>query len=113
MLFWALEEIETVQLGMELVEGYVVTAADFGSTLLHAAEFAGGRLDGRQQIEAQRLADEFRTGAVFSFADLLELGRDRRRQRDSEGGCGAHGGGDEIRPGRDECYPVLLYNTGG
>src|SRR5439155_17740779 len=29
-----------------------------------------------------------------------------------EGGCGAHGGGDEIRPGRDECYPVLLYNTG-
>jgi len=73
MLFWALEEIETVQLGMELVEGYVVSAADFGSTFLDTTKLTGSRLRDGEEVEAERLADEFGAGAVFKFPDLLKL----------------------------------------
>ena len=80
MLLWALEEIETVQLSMELVEGYVVSAADFGSTFLDTTKITSSRFRDGEEVEAEGLADEFRTGAVFKFAGLLKLLRYGRRK---------------------------------
>ena len=52
MLLWALEEIETVQLGMELVEGYEVSAADFGATFLDTTKLPSSRFGDGKQVEA-------------------------------------------------------------
>jgi len=58
---------------MELVEGYVVSAADFGSTFLDATKLPSSRFRDGEEVEAERLADDFGAGAVFKFAGLLEL----------------------------------------
>jgi hypothetical protein len=58
MFFWALEEIKTVQLGMKLLEGHEVAAANLGSTFLDAAQLRGRRFGDREEVQPERLADE-------------------------------------------------------
>ena len=88
--FRALEEIETVQLGMQLRESQVSPAADLRSTPLDAPELARARSGARQEIEAERFADELGAGTVLALSDLLERARDGRRERDGEGGRRTH-----------------------
>jgi hypothetical protein len=94
---------------MKLVEGYVVAAADVGSTFLDAAKLRGRRFGGREEVEAERFADELRARAVFTFADLLELSGHRGRERDGERGCGTHLKGVSNRilkqPGMERVLP--------
>jgi len=44
---------------MELVEGYVVSAADFGSTFLDTTKLTSSRFRDGEEVEAEGLADEF------------------------------------------------------
>ena len=88
--FRALEEIETVQLGTQLRESQVSPAADLRSTPLDAPEFARAGFGARQEIEAERFADELGAGTVFTLSDLLKRARDGRRERDGEGGRRTH-----------------------
>ena len=88
--FRALEEIETVQFGMQLRESQVSPAADLRSTPLDAPELAPAGSGARQEIEAERFADELGAGTVLALSELLERPRDGRRERDREGGRRTH-----------------------
>src|SRR3989442_1061564 len=88
MALRALEEMETVQFGMEFVQGDEITPADFGSTFLDGAALLGGGLHGTEEVEAERFADELAAGAPFGLLRLLEVPGHSRGERDGDYFCG-------------------------
>src|SRR6266481_835465 len=80
--------METVQFSMELVEGYKVTPADFGSTFLDGAALLGGGSHGTEEVEAERFANELAAGAVFRLLRLFEVPNHGRGERDGDDFCG-------------------------
>ncbi len=88
MALRALEEMETVQLGMELIEGDEFTPADFGSTFLEGAALLGGGLHGTEEVETERFPNELAAGAVFRLLRLLEVPDHGRGERDGNDFCG-------------------------
>src|SRR5439155_290803 len=98
--FRALEEIETVQFGMQLRESQVSPAADLRSTPLDAPELAPAGSGARQEIEAERFADELGAGTVLAAPRVYT-----RRP--------AAGGAPGARPGRSCSRPRSSARRGG
>jgi hypothetical protein len=77
----------------ELHQGYRIPATKGSAPATQCGQLRSGRRHGRVaslEIGAEGLANQFRTGARFRLADLLELPHHCRRQGDRHGLSGSH-----------------------